>query len=560
MPLPDNQLYSLILNSKTLDEKDARTLLLSARSSQTSFYDAIVQKGSLSDHSLGKLIAGHLNVPFVELSKISIPGRVLNIIPERIARKHKVIVFALDNTNVKIGMSNPVDQRLIDMIAHKTSRKVISHLATDADIANALQLYERNIQETVERLIRDELGNSSVITSDAPIIKIVDLIITSAYREKSSDIHIETDNTSLLVRFRIDSVLHDILRIPKNLQSGVITRIKVLSQLRTDEHQDAQDGKMRLKVDDENLDIRVSIIPTTEGEKAVLRLLSSKFRSFSLADLGMSEPDLEKIRAAIARSDGCILSTGPTGSGKTTSIYSLLKILNTRDKNITTVEDPVEYRINGVNHIPVNTRSGFTFAKGLRSILRQDPDIIFVGEIRDTETANLAVNAALTGHLVLSTLHTNDAATALPRLIDMQAEPFLISSTVNVILAQRLVRKICLLCKTSRIIKRDDLRKNIPDKTWKFYFGPKTDITVYKGKGCKSCHNTGYSGRIGIFEVLKISENIRRLIMERKNSTAIRSAAISEGMTTLLDDGIGKVMSGKTTIEEVLRVIKIEDL
>jgi type II secretory ATPase GspE/PulE/Tfp pilus assembly ATPase PilB-like protein len=315
---------------------------------------------------------------------------------------------------------------------------------------------------------------------------------------------------------------------------------------------------MRIKLDEENLDIRVSVLPIADGEKAVLRLLASHFRQFSLIDLGMSEPDLKKVTSAYSKSYGMVLSTGPTGSGKTTSIYAILKILNTREKNITTIEDPVEYRIKGVNQINVNQKTDLTFANGLRSILRQDPNVVFVGEIRDGETAGIAVNAALTGHLVLSTLHTNDAATALPRLIDMNVEPFLVASTVNVIIAQRLIRKICDMCKMSYEILRTDLAKNLPSAIITRHFGERENIQLYRGKGCKICHSTGYSGRLGVFEVLEVTKAIKELITSKSDSDMITKKAVDEGMTTMLNDGLMKVAKGTTTLEEVLRVTRVE--
>jgi type II secretory ATPase GspE/PulE/Tfp pilus assembly ATPase PilB-like protein len=354
--------------------------------------------------------------------------------------------------------------------------------------------------------------------------------------------------------------LHDVLFSPKKLHEQVATRIKVLSTLRTDEHMTPQDGKMRMALEEEDLDIRVSILPIVYGEKIVLRLLASRFRQFSLVDLGMNEVDLAKVNKAFTKSFGMILSTGPTGSGKTTSIYAVLKIINTREKNITTIEDPVEYRIKGVNQIQTNPKTDLTFASGLRSILRQDPNVIFVGEIRDSETAGIAVNAALTGHLVLSTLHTNDAATALPRLTDMKVEPFLVASTVNVIIGQRLIRKICEMCKGSKDITEEQLLQNLPAETIRKYFGDKQNMRVYHGAGCEVCHFTGYAGRIGIFEVLEVSNEIRKLITEKNDSDVIVKQAVKEGMTTMLDDGLSKVIKGLTTIEEVLRVTKIEAL
>jgi general secretion pathway protein E len=348
------------------------------------------------------------------------------------------------------------------------------------------------------------------------------------------------------------------LVLPVALHDQIITRIKVLSRLRTDEHLSPQDGKMRIKLDEEDLDIRVSIVPIAEGEKVVLRLLASHYRQFSLLDLGMNQKDLQKIENAFHKSYGMILSTGPTGSGKSTSIYSILKIINTRDKNITTIEDPIEYRLKGINQIQVNPKTNLTFASGLRSILRQDPNVIFVGEIRDSETAGIAVNAALTGHLVLSTLHTNDAATALPRLTDMKIEPFLVASTVNIIVAQRLVRKICEMCRSSQTMKREDLIKQLPEVIIEKHFGMEESIRVYQGQGCKICHATGYVGRLGVFEILEVTKEIKKLITEKHDSDVIMRKAIEEGMTTMLDDGLDKVIRGLTTFEEVLRVTKVE--
>jgi type II secretory ATPase GspE/PulE/Tfp pilus assembly ATPase PilB-like protein len=315
---------------------------------------------------------------------------------------------------------------------------------------------------------------------------------------------------------------------------------------------------MRMRLEEEDLDLRVSILPIVEGEKVVLRLLASHFRQFSLVDLGMNERDLAKVQKAISKSFGMVLSTGPTGSGKTTSIYSLIKILNTREKNITTIEDPVEYRIKGINQIQVNAKTNLTFASGLRSILRQDPNVVFVGEIRDNETASIAVNAALTGHLVLSTLHTNDAATTLPRLTDMQIEPFLVASTVNVIIAQRLIRKICDMCKASLQVQKTELTKSIPDAIFVKHFGTSETITVYQGQGCKVCNKTGYLGRVGVFEVLEVTNAVRKLITEKRDADVIAQAAIAEGMNTMLDDGLEKIAKGVTTIAEVLRVTKVE--
>jgi type IV pilus assembly protein PilB len=549
MLITDEQLKSLVIKNCLVDEKAFAEIEEEAKSSETTIAEALVEKDIVTDENLGMMISDFLKYPFIVLAKISIPPEVFNIIPEKIARRKKVIPFAKDATGVKIAMTDPSNKELVQMISKKIGLPVTTYLATEQDISNALKVYRKDLQSTFDQLIK---------ISEIPMSKIVDLLINYAAEDKASDVHIEPQEKNSLVRFRIDGILHDVLSLPKSLHDQVITRIKILSRLRTDEHLTPQDGKMRISLEEEDIDIRVSILPVTEGEKAVLRLLSSKFRKFSLVDLGMNEKDLKKVKDAYSRSYGMILSTGPTGSGKTTSIYAILKLLNTREKNITTIEDPAEYRIKGVNQINVNVKTDLTFANGLRSILRQDPNIIFVGEIRDSETAGIAVNASLTGHLVLSTLHTNDAATALPRLIDMNVEPFLVASTVNIIIAQRLVRKICEICKSTRDITKEELLKNLPPEIINKCVGEKTTVTIYQGAGCKICHMTGYSGRIGVFEVLEITKAIRDLITKRQDSDVILQKAIQEGMTTMLDDGLEKVFQGLTTIEEVLRVTKIQ--
>ena len=556
MTLPNEQVNALLIKAG-IDQKTLDDLIVFTDNTKISLQEAAIEKNVISDDKLGMLIAGFLKVPFASLSKISIPEHIFRIIPERLARKYKVIAFGRDATGIKLAMTNPKETQLVEMIVKKTGQKVIPYYATERDIDNAMQLYKKNLQDLFDELLQNEI-TTKIIADDAPIVKMIELLITRAYQDKASDIHIEPQEKNILIRFRLDGILHDVLSLDKRHQDRIVTRIKILSKLRTDEHLSPQDGKMRIQVDDENLDIRTSIIPIADGEKVVLRLLASHFRQFSLQDLGMNESDLKKTTNAINKAYGMILSTGPTGSGKTTTIYSILKILNTRQKNITTIEDPVEYRIKAVNQIQVNAKTKLTFANGLRSILRQDPDIIFVGEIRDSETAGIAVNAALTGHLVLSTIHTTNAATALPRLIDMEVEPFLVASTVDIIIAQRLVRKICESCKFKTTVKRSDFIKNFPEKSITKYFGSQENIKIMQGEGCKVCHYTGYSGRIGIFEVIEITNKIRKLITEKNDSDIINKEAIEEGMTTMLEDGLEKVGKGITTIKEVLRVTKVE--
>src|SRR3989344_1142123 len=558
MIISDEQLKTLVLKNKLVDQKGLEKLVEYAKNSGVSLADALRENNLVSDENLGLLIADSLKLPFIILTKTSIPPEVFRIIPERIARKYKMIAFARSKEGDKVAMADPRNTELLQLLSKKTGERTFIYFATERDINNTLQIYRKDLQKTFDEFTR-KVGSGKT-NEDAQITKIVDLLINYAYQDKSSDIHIEPQEKSTLFRFRIDGILHDVLSLPKDLHDRIVSRIKVLSRLRTDEHLTSQDGKMRIKLDQETLDIRVSIIPIADGEKVVLRLLSSQSRQFSLIDLGMRQEDLEKVTKAFNKSYGMVLSTGPTGSGKSTTIYAILKIINTRDKNITTIEDPVEYKIKGVNQIQANPKTNLTFAAGLRSVLRQDPNIIFVGEIRDVETAGIAVNAALTGHLVLSTLHTNDAATALPSLTDMKVEPFLVASTVNIIVAQRLIRKICDMCRTSIDVTQSDLLKNIPADMIKKHFGLKKDIIIYKGSGCKVCHFTGYAGRVGLFEVLEVNNKIRKLITEKANSDIISKQAGEDGMSTMLDDGLVKVIKGVTSIEEVLRVTKVEIL
>lgn len=559
MVLPDEALKESILRQGLLDEKTLEITTAFAKSTNIPLAAALMQKGNMSDEQIGTLVASSLKVPFVVLNRISIPENVFRIIPPRVARKQKAVAFARDSDGVKVAVSDPNNRTILEFIAKKTGQPIVVYYATERDIEDTIQLYKKVLQKTIDELLKEDIYAVSGILEDPPVAKIVDELIDAAYQDKASDIHIEPQEKHSLIRFRIDGVLHDVLQVPKALHDRLITRIKVLSSLRTDEHLSAQDGKMRMAMQEEVLDMRVSIIPIADGEKVVLRLLSSRSRQYSLTDLGMSEQDLVKVTGAFNKSYGMILSTGPTGCGKTTTIYSIVKILNTREKNITSIEDPIEYRINGANQVQVNAKTNLTFANGLRSILRQDPNIIFVGEVRDNETAGIAVNAALTGHLVVSTLHTNDAATAIPRLTDMKVEPFLVASTVNIIVAQRLVRKICDMCKTTQAVELTDLAKHLPKDMLDKHFG-QGQITMYHGKGCKVCRNTGYAGRVGIFEVLEITKGIRGLITEKSDSDVIAKAAMGEGMSTMLDDGLEKIKTGMTTIEEVLRVTKVESL
>lgn len=559
MALPAQKIVELVKKSGVLDEKAlAKAEAFAVQTRSPNLVDALIESGVLSEETLDKVIADYYNVPFVSLSKQSIPEDVARIIPEKVARRQKAIAFARDDSEIKVALNDPSNKNILALVARKTGLRAVPYYASEKEIEGTIALYEKALQKTIDELLHEYVEQATRYKGDLPIIRVVDELINAAYNDRASDIHIEPEEKTSLIRFRIDGVLQDVLRVPREIHDRIITRIKVLSNLRTDEHLSAQDGKMTEKLEEEDLDIRVSILPVTQGEKAVLRLLSSHAREFTLSDLGMNPTDLQKVTNAFNKSFGMILSTGPTGSGKTTTIYSILRILNTREKNIMTIEDPVEYKIQGANQVQVNAKTNLTFANGLRSILRQDPNVIFVGEIRDSETAGIAVNAALTGHLVLSTLHTNDAATAIPRLSDMKVEPFLVASTVNIIIAQRLVRAICTSCKVEEKMSLAEIVKHFPTAIVEKYLGKGPDVTIHRGSGCKICRHTGYVGRIGLFEVLEVSKNIRKLISEKADSDLIAQAAKAEGMKTMLEDGLEKVAAGMTTIEEVIRVTKVE--
>ena len=408
---------------------------------------------------------------------------------------------------------------------------------------------EKHSHKSSTEDVKKELAGGSLQIS---IIRLVDSLIATAFEARASDIHLDPEEDQIRVRFRIDGVLHDNFIFPKDLQSEIITRIKILSGMRTDEHQAAQDGRFKMEISGhDGVDVRVSIAPTYYGENCVMRLLAQQSGALSLESLGYSAVNLERVNRAMQKPYGLILATGPTGSGKTTSLYAILKKLNTKEVSIITVEDPIEYSIAGIDQIQVNARTGLTFAQGLRFILRQDPNIIMVGEIRDDETASIAVNAAMTGHLVLSTLHTNDASTTLPRLLDMGVEPFLIASTINAAIGQRLVRTICADCRVERELtpaEVQSLKGLVPENLLQ----GKKDFSV--GVGCKKCDMSGFKGRIGIHEVIEMNEEIRQLIMKRATSAEIKAAAMRGGMVPMLEDGIQKAVRGLTTIEEVLRV------
>lgn len=550
-------LYSALKDVGTLDQKKLDSALKASNESQTSFIDELVDSEVISDKNLGQIVADLLKVPFIHLEGVAIPEEVLKIIPEVVARKQSVIAFAHDKDGLKIALNDPSNGEVSAFLSKKTGETVKTYFATKRDIGKSLSRYRQDLQKSFDQLLKQKISEAQKNTADETlIIKIVDLLIDYAFENRSSDLHIEPEKDDVLVRFRVDGVLHDVLHLPFELKDQIVSRIKVASRLKTDEHLSAQDGKMQKSVEGEDLDIRVSVVPITRGEKVVMRLLSSKSRQYTLEDLGLKSRDMSKVKEGFEKPYGMILATGPTGSGKTTTIYAIVRVLNTREVNIATIEDPVEYDIAGINQIQTNEKTNLTFANGLRAILRQDPNVIFVGEIRDEETAGIAVNSATTGHLVLSTLHTNNAATTLPRLIDMGIEPYLVASTVNVIIAQRLMRKICEKCRVSMTLTDKDLLKGVPAVMVKRLLGDKTEFRAYQGKGCPVCHQTGYLGRVGAFEVMVLTSSIKELIIAKASEEEITKKAVEEGMTTMMEDGLEKVFQGITSLEEVLRVTK----
>lgn len=553
----NKELYTALKELQVIPDTQLEASLNEAQSNGILLGDVLLDKNLMSEDDLGKVLADMYKVPFVRLTNLSIPKEILTIIPEVIAKEQHIIAFKKDEKGLYVATDNPLNKAIIQFLESKLGIPLTVSYSLKKDLDQALTLYLKEIGKAFEDIIRESLEEANRKTgqeSEPPIIKIVETIINYAYQNNASDIHIEPEVDAALLRFRMDGVLHDIISFSLEIFPQIVSRVKVLAKLRIDEHQEPQDGKIQYLFENKPLDIRVSIVPVKKGEKVVMRLLSERARQISLVSLGVSQKDLEKIKEGYEKPYGMILASGPTGCGKTTTLYAILKILNKRDVNIMTIEDPIEYDIEGVNQMQVNTKANLTFGNGLRSILRQDPNIILVGEIRDEETANIAVSAAMTGHLMLSSLHTNDAATALPRLFDMNIEPFIIASTVNIIIAQRLVRKIHGACRVSKNVERRSLVGLLDEEMLTKIFGMQQQIRLYEGKGCAGCHNTGYDDRTGIFEVMLMDEDIRQAIIAKKDSNALKQIARKNGMKTILEDGLEKVKIGETTIEEVLRV------
>lgn len=506
------------------------------------------------------------NIQFIELVDKTIPKDILALVPEPIARKYQAVPFALKEKTLFIGMTDPENEEAFNAI-RKTSGKIVKSFITTADDVNHILDQYSGMQSELSELVevseeeeeKPEKVTDEDITETSPAAKIVTSLLKRSVREKASDIHIEPSEEDMAVRFRIDGVLRKVLTLPKEIQPAVTSRIKILSNLKIDETRLPQDGRIQILLDGNKIDFRISTLPTVNGEKIVARVLDHSGGVLNLTDLGVRGRALKVLEDNLTKAHGMTLITGPTGSGKSTTLYAMIHKIKDEAINIITMEDPVEYRMPGVNQSQVNSKINFTFASGLRSILRQDPDVVMVGEIRDKETADIAINAALTGHVVLSSLHTNDSAGALPRLLDMGIEPFLITSSTNAIVAQRLCRKICDKCKQEVDPKPEHLEvinaeiETLPEPE---KAEAKSKKKLFVGAGCSACGNSGYKGRVGIFEVLAVTEPVRVLTMKRASGSEIMIQARKDGLITLKQDGILKALDGLTTIEEIWRVTK----
>ena len=581
MRIENSQLKDFIRDAGMVKDGDLDLALKECENQGKKLGDILVEKKLISEVQLRKLYAYILGIPFVDLAKEIVPTDILQIIPEPIAKKHKIVAFEKSGRNLKIAMLNPEDIQTIDFIKKKTGFKIITCLTSEDSIEVILKQYEKSLKAEFGDIIKrdaSEVSDGEVeedlekIAQGLPIIRIVDTLIKHAILQEASDIHIEPDEKEVRVRYRIDGILHDAMTLPKQVTQGIIARIKVLSNLKLDEHRVPQDGRFKIEKEGKKMSFRVSILPIFDGEKIVMRLLDESSKGLTMEQMGLTGESLEIMHRQIKKPNGMILVTGPTGSGKTTTLYTVMDILNTPAVNISTVEDPIEYRMPRINQTQIYPKVGLTFASGLRSLLRQDPNIIMIGEIRDNETMEMAIHAAMTGHLVLSTLHTNSAAGALPRLLDMGAEPFLVASTLNVVVAQRLVRKLCSNCRKEykltsadlntlndnyamddileAIKKSSILKDKLKEKDdWQ-------DMKFFKKAGCEQCNNEGYNGRLGIFEVLEITEEIGKMITQKNTSEEIERQAKSKGMLTMIEDGFIKIIRGLTSIEEIMRVTK----
>ncbi len=597
MRIPDSLVTELLIQADRLKDSEVDALVSEGHKNKTSLQDLVIKKQLISEKDLTKLYAKEIDVPFIELEDKNIDRQVLQRIPERIARKYNAVLYAIDNDVPKLAMDDPDDLQAIDFLQKELGQSMEISIAPTKDILAALDEYKGEISNEISKVATsdenddeksEDVDHEEDISEDSAIAQTVNLLVQYAIKQKASDIHIEPRENMVQVRYRIDGVLREANKLPRKIAGALVSRIKILANLKIDEHRAPQDGRFKISQNGLLFAIRVSTLPIMDGEKVVMRLLNESAKALSLEELGYWGYSMETIRNAIAQPHGIILVTGPTGSGKSTTLYSVLNLLNTPGVNISTVEDPVEYKIPGTNQTQVNAKAGMTFANGLRALLRQDPNIIMVGEIRDSETANLAIQAALTGHLVFSTLHTNNAATALPRLLEMGIEPFLIASTVRVVIGQRLVRRLnpemresytpeptkatelkdifqikeaiaqtkqanetAALTDEKRDAKKAGKEEQQPEQS-------ETKLTLWREKIPKDAPagTNGFNGRIGIYEVLRVTEEIEQLIVTNGTSNQMQDIAIKDGMVTMQQDGFVKALQGLTTVEEVLRVTR----
>lgn len=582
MRVDTEQFKQFLIDARLVTEAKLGDIEKAAEKNDTTLEEALVSEGALSEDDVRRAKAHVIGIPFVDLKEQKIEFGVLSLIPEPIARTHNIVAYGKSSRGLEVAMLDVGDLQAIDFVKKKTGLSILPRLTDAESVKRALLQYQKSLKAEFGDIISNEAaslvaiaeGDGSETSSedlkkmaeDLPIVRIVDTLIKHAVVQGASDIHIEPMERELLVRYRIDGLLHDAMTLPRQAAPGIVARIKVLSSLKLDEKRLPQDGRFKIDLDGEKVSFRVSTLPTYYGEKTVMRVLREGGGGYTLESLGFHGEGLEAIHWSTKQSTGMILTTGPTGSGKTTTLYTVLDILNTPDVNISTIEDPVEYQMPRINQTQVKPEIGMTFGNGLRSLVRQDPDIIMVGEIRDGETASLAVNASLTGHLVLSTLHTNSAAGAIPRMLDMGVEPFLLVSTIKVIIGQRLVRMLAKEKKEEYTLSKAELAtlgKTVDlDRMLGFLAAEKIvkagakweDVTFYRPKGGSDAED-GYKGRIGIHEVLRVTPTIKDLIMKGATGDAIEAQGKSEGMMTMLEDGVFKAAQGITTLEEVLRVV-----
>lgn len=653
LKLNSEELKKLVLENHLVPEKKLDEAEKKAAEQKASLQSYLVDKKLITERDLVMIYGQANNIPFIDLSAVELQKDLISRIPEKIAVRYQAVVFGQEEDgSFKLAMTDPLDIEAVQFIEKELGYASKLYIATAADISNALDIYKEGLSSEISKVIQESAAEISIEESDlkesasagdvqeivqeAPISKALNIILEYAVKSRASDIHIEPREGFIQIRFRVDGMLQDTMTLPKTVLSSLVTRIKILSNLRIDEHRVPQDGRIKVKVGVKIISIRVSTLPVIDGEKVVMRLLDESNKAPTLEELGFSGTALLGIKRALSQPHGMLLVTGPTGSGKSTTLYSALSMLNAIEVNISTVEDPIEYRMPGINQTQVNTKTGMTFASGLRALLRQDPDVIMVGEIRDTETAEMAVHAALTGHVVLSTLHTNNAAGCLPRLLDMEVEPFLISSTVNAVIGQRLVRRLCSECKEAYEADREQIEElidafnldrrfltvsepketiaeakriekehniseriipapeNLKDKTSileqiardpniltrsleeseaedtktvreviftnedqsKGNSREELRLVLYRPRGCKKCGNTGYSGRLGVYEVLEVNEEIGKMIVGRSSTDELEKAAVKNGMVTMAQDGFIKSLIGVTTVEEIMRVTR----